>query len=351
MNKYKTIEWIDDGKAIRLLDQSILPTKLEYKDYNSAESIADAIKNMIVRGAPAIGVTAAYALPVAAFHAKPNDINAVKQAVSNADKLLRTSRPTAVNLFWALDEMTKKVDAAAYTNTDKYCQSLLQAAHELAESDVGINKNIAKHAMPLMPKECVNFIHHCNTGTLATVDYGTALGIIRMAHETGLQTHVFVDETRPRLQGARLTSWELKQLDISHQLIVDGASAHVMNTFNIDMCVVGCDRVAANGDVANKIGTCNLAIVAKANNVPFYVAAPLSTIDMDTEKGSYIEIEQRDQDEVTTINSTRVAPDKIEVYNPAFDITPAHYITAIITERGVVYPPFVENIRKIKHLE
>ncbi|WP_086934003.1 S-methyl-5-thioribose-1-phosphate isomerase [Agarilytica rhodophyticola] len=348
MSNYHSIKWIDDKKVLCLLDQSILPHKIEYQYYSSPEGVAGAIKDMVVRGAPAIGVAAAYGLVVAAFHTNSDDITHVEQSVLAADKLLRLSRPTAVNLFWALDEMAKSIEGSTYNNADDYRQLLLQAAHGLAASDVEINKGIAKHAMSLMPEESVNFIHHCNTGALATVDYGTALGIIRMAYETGLNTHVFVDETRPRLQGAKLTSWELKQLGISHQLVVDGASAHIMSNFDIDMCVVGCDRVAANGDVANKIGTHNLAIIANAYNVPFYVAAPLSTIDTKTLKGEDIEIEQRDTQEVTLINGGAISPNGIEVYNPAFDVTPARYITAIITEKGILYPPFEENIKKLK---
>jgi methylthioribose-1-phosphate isomerase len=204
--------------------------------------------------------------------------------------------------------------------------------------------------MPLMPKKKVTFIHHCNTGSLATVDYGTALGVIRTAHEAGLDVHVFVDETRPRLQGARLTCWELENQGISHQLIVDGASSHVMQKFAIDMCMVGCDRVAANGDVANKIGTCNLAAVAKAHGVPFYVAAPLANVDLGTKTGADIEIEERNPEEVAVINGSWIAPPGVKVYNPAFDVTPAGWVTAIVTERGIAYPPFTESLRWLKEL-
>ena len=348
MAVYKSIEWLDVDKAIRVLDQSVLPAKIEYKICRSAADSEAAIRDMVVRGAPLIGVTAAYGLVLAAHQEQTEDLPTLQQAVHQADQLLRTSRPTAVNLFWALDEMARRVEKQKLTNANEYRSVLLQCAHQLAEEDVAINKGIGSAALALMPKHKVTFIHHCNTGALATVDYGTALGVIRTAHENGLNVHVFVDETRPRLQGARLTCWELQQQGISHQLIVDGASAHVMQTFDVDMCVVGCDRVAANGDVANKIGTCNLATVARANGVPFYVAAPLSTIDLETLCGADIEIEQRAAEEVTTIDSVEVAPAATPVYNPAFDVTPADLITAIITEKGVVYPPFQESLRKIK---
>jgi methylthioribose-1-phosphate isomerase len=348
MADYKSIEWLEDEKALRLLNQLMLPGKLEYCLYTTVEGIASAIKDMTVRGAPAIGVAAAYGLVAAANETGGNDLDQLKAKLANAAALLRNARPTAVNLFWALDEMEHRANIQGATSADDLMSALLHSAHDIAQEDITINTNIGKSAMALMPEGKVTFIHHCNTGSLATVKYGTALGIIRMAHESGLTVNVFVDETRPRLQGARLTSWELKELGIAHKLIVDGASSLVMQKFDVDMCVVGCDRVAANGDFANKVGTCNLAAVARANNVPFYVAAPLSTIDLATACGEDIEIEERDADEVTVIEGQRVAPEGIDVYNPAFDITPASLITAIITEKGVVYPPFKENLQKIR---
>lgn len=345
---YKTIEWLDEKKAIRLLDQSVLPGEVRYQALENVESVFNAIGNMTVRGAPAIGVTAAYGLAIAAFRESSDETDAVKAAVQNASQYLSAARPTAVNLAWALGEVIRRVDQSDIESADEYREAILSCAHQMAQEDVDINRAIARSAMTLMPAEKVTFIHHCNTGSLATVDYGTALGVIRMAHETGLNVHVFVDETRPRLQGSRLTCWELNNQGISHQLIVDGASSHVMQKFAVDMCVVGCDRVAANGDVANKVGTSNLAAVARANGIPFYVAAPLSTIDLNSPSGHAIEIEERDPDEVRIINGTWVAPQNVNVYNPAFDITPADWITAIITEKGVVYPPFTEGLRSIK---
>ncbi|HLF30308.1 MAG TPA: S-methyl-5-thioribose-1-phosphate isomerase [Xanthomonadales bacterium] len=348
MAAYKTIEWLDDRKAIRLLDQALLPGQVAYQILTDVDGVAAAIRNMTVRGAPAIGVTAAYGLVLAAFEEKSDAIETVRQAVAEAARVLKAARPTAVNLSWALDEMALRVSRASLLNAGQYRQALLACAHELAQEDIDINRAIGQAAMALMPEGKVTFIHHCNTGSLATVDYGTALGIIRTAHESGLDVHVFVDETRPRLQGARLTCWELENQGISHQLIVDGASSHVMQKFAVDMCVVGCDRVAANGDVANKIGTCNLATVAKAHGVPFYVAAPLSTIDLATRSGADIEIEERDSAEVKIINETWIAPKDVNVYNPAFDVTPAHLITAIVTEKGVAWPPFAESLLRLK---
>jgi methylthioribose-1-phosphate isomerase len=223
---------------------------------------------------------------------------------------------------------------------------LLAEAKAIFDEDIEINKKIGNNALPLINKDA-KIIHHCNTGSLATVEYGTALGIIRIAHEQGKNVFVFVDETRPRLQGAKLTAWELKQLDIPHKVIVDSASGYVMKRFGVDMCIVGCDRVARNGDTANKIGTYNLAIVARAHRVPFYVAAPTSTIDLSIQSGDFIEIEERNSKEITRIGEYEITPVGTDVFNPAFDITPAKLITAFITERGIIYPPFDKNFSKI----
>jgi methylthioribose-1-phosphate isomerase len=348
MAVYKTIEWLDESKAVRLLDQSRLPGEVAYATLCDVEGVAAAIRNMTVRGAPAIGVTAAYGLVVAAYREPSDDIAAIDSAVQKAIGVLKASRPTAVNLFWALDHMAASVSQAALASGEEYRRALLACAHQLAKDDIDINRALGQAAMALMPAEKVTFIHHCNTGSLATVEFGTALGVIRTAHEAGLQVHVFVDETRPRLQGARLTCWELENQGISHQLIVDGASSQVMKTFAVDMCVVGVDRVAANGDVANKIGTCNLAIVARAHGVPFYACAPLSSVDLATSCGADITIEERDPAEVKIINEGWVAPRGVAVYNPAFDVTPAEFITAIVTEKGVAYPPFAESLRRLK---
>jgi methylthioribose-1-phosphate isomerase len=301
---------------------------------------------MVIRGAPAIGAAAAYGIALALFHSNADTLPRAHGEVKEAAEILRRSRPTAVNLFWAIDKMLARLSEPELSDVPALKEAALAEAHLIAEHDIQTNRQIGKNALELVP-ENARIIHHCNTGSLATVDYGTALGVIRAAHEHGKGVHVYVDETRPRLQGARLTSWELLQLGISHTVIVDGASGHIMRTQGVDFCVVGCDRVAANGDTANKIGTYNLALVAKAHNIPFYVAAPTSTIDMAIAKGDDIEIEEREAAEVSHVGATQVTPTGVEVANPAFDVTPAEYITAIITEFGVAYPPFGESLQAI----
>lgn len=342
---FKSIEWLEEG-TLRLLDQRKLPEEKTYNDYRDYQSVAEAIKDMVVRGAPAIGDSAAYGLALTAVHSQAADIDALRDELRQADAVLRQSRPTAVNLFWALNRMKQIIEDTTITDTSTMKEAILAEAHRIAAEDANTNKQIGLNALDLVPQEAT-IIHHCNTGSLATMDYGTALGVIRTAHEHGKKVQVLVDETRPRLQGARLTSWELKEQGIPHRVIVDGASGHYMRKEGVDFCVVGADRIAANGDTANKIGTYNLAVVAHENGVPFYVAAPLSTIDMDTPTGDDIEIEERNPLEVTHVRSEQLTPDNIQVGNPAFDVTPAKYITAILTERGVVYPPYEENLRKL----
>lgn len=342
---YHSLEWIDPG-TLRLLDQRALPAQTVYLDYRAAGDVAAAIREMVVRGAPAIGAAAAYGLALAAAHSQAEDGAALRADLRAAADVLRASRPTAVNLFGAIDWVLARAADPALASVAALRAAVLDEAHRIAQEDIATNRQIGLNALPLIPDRAL-IIHHCNTGALATVDYGTALGIIRTAHEHGKQVEVLVDETRPRLQGARLTAWELLQLGVPHRVIVDGASGHFMRTEQVDLCVVGCDRVAANGDTANKIGTYNLAIVAHAHGVPFYVAAPTTTIDLATPDGSAIEIEERPAREVTHIGSEQVTPDGVAVGNPAFDVTPARYITAIITERGVAYPPFEASLRAL----
>lgn len=347
MAVFRSIEW-QDG-VVRMLDQRLLPHEILYLDYQDYHQVAGAIKDMVIRGAPAIGAAAAYGLALAAFHNKGEEVLAVKGELESAAEVLRAARPTAVNLFYAIDRVMLKVrsfeplSGDPTTDLAQLRQLVLAEAHAIAEEDARINKAIGINALPLVPHKAT-FIHHCNTGALATIRYGTALGIIRTAHEHGRQVFVYVDETRPRLQGARLTSWELGELGIPHMVIVDGASGFVMKTKGVDLVTVGCDRVAANGDTANKIGTYNLAVVARAHGVPFYVAAPTTTIDLSIPNGAEIKIEERDTAEIAQIGSERVMPEGVQAYNPAFDITPAEYITAIITEEGVVYPPYTDNL-------
>jgi methylthioribose-1-phosphate isomerase len=338
---YCSVQWL--GSALRLIDQRLLPHQTRYLSLTDYREVAGAIHDMIVRGAPAIGAAAAYGLALCAVHSAAGSVNALRAELQEAAAVLRASRPTAVNLFWATDRMMALVADSACETVEGLRQAVVAEANAIADDDVATNRQIGMHALPLIPDKA-NIIHHCNTGALATMDYGTALGIIRTAHEHGKQVHVFVDETRPRLQGARLTTWELQQLGIPNTLIVDGASGHVMRTIGVDCVTVGCDRVAANGDTANKIGTYNLALAAHAHGVPFYVAAPASTIDMAIATGDEIAIEEREASEVTHMGETQLAPDDVKVFNPAFDVTPGRYITAIITEMGIAYPPFAESL-------
>jgi len=329
-----------------MLDQRRLPHETIYLDYTDYRQVAAAIREMVIRGAPAIGAAAAYGLALTAHHSQAGDVETLRQELETAAEVLREARPTAVNLFWAIDRVLARVAYPDLTTVEAIRQATLAEAEAIAADDVQTNKQIGLNALPLVPNRA-NVIHHCNTGSLATVDYGTALGIIRTAHEHGKQVHAYLDETRPRLQGARLSAWELKQLDVPHTVIVDGASGHLMRTVGVDLCVVGCDRIAANGDTANKIGTYNLALVAQAHNVPFYVAAPTSTIDMSIASGDEIKIEERPPEEVTHVGDTQITPDGVDVANPAFDVTPARYITAIITEVGIAYPPFEDSLAEL----
>lgn len=341
---FRTIEWLDNG-MLRLLDQRVLPAQTTYLDFTDYHEVAHAIRDMVVRGAPAIGVTAAYGMALAAKYAVASDLNALREELAQADVILRASRPTAVNLFWALNRIQQITNHTTIADAETLKQRILAEARTMAAEDAEICRRMGYNGAALVP-QTATIIHHCNTGSLAATDYGTALGVIRAAYEQGKSVHVLVDETRPRLQGARLTSWELKEQGISHQVIVDGASGHFMRRVGVDLCVVGADRIAANGDTANKIGTYNLAVVARANGVPFYVVAPTSTVDLSTPHGDLIEIEERAPREVTHVEDTQITPDAVAVGNPAFDVTPAQYITAIVTEKGVVYPPFLENLRK-----
>ncbi len=331
MSTFRSIAW--EGGRLVLLDQRRIPEEKTFLELETPDGVAEAIRTMAVRGAPAIGAAAAFGVVLAARRGE--DLEA-------ADALLRASRPTAVNLFWALDRM-KRVWAGFAGGREELVGALEAEALKIAEEDVAANKAIGRNALPLIPDEA-KILHHCNTGSLATVDYGTALGIIRIAHEAGKKVHAFLDETRPRLQGARLSAWELRELGIPHTVIADGASGHVMQKFGIDLVVVGADRIARNGDTANKIGTYNLALAARYHGVPFYVAAPTSTIDLETAAGAEIPIEERSPEELTHCGPVRVVPEGSPVYNPAFDVTPAELITAIVTEAGLAYPPFEESL-------
>lgn len=342
MSPYRTLEW-QDG-ALVLLDQRRLPHEVTYVTCRDPRQTATAIQNMTVRGAPAIGATAAYGLALAAFNSPAADPDRLQADLQSAAQVLLAARPTAVNLKWALERVLRCAAKDQAAGTLAMRNAVLGEAHAIADEDVRANRQIGQNALPLLP-DPVTFLHHCNTGALATVDYGTALGVIRAAHEAGRTVFVYVDETRPRLQGARLTAWELQQLGIPHQVIADGASGYVMKHCRVDAVTVGCDRVAANGDTANKIGTYNLAIVARAHGVPFYVAGPTSTVDLNTPSGDLIPIEERPAEELTRIGGELLTPEGTGAFNPAFDVTPAEYIRAIITEAGVCTPPYTQSLR------
>ncbi|MFO7682172.1 MAG: S-methyl-5-thioribose-1-phosphate isomerase [Chloroflexota bacterium] len=346
MSTFHTIIWIDEGGICQMLDQRKLPHEVVYNDYTGYAEVADAIRTMVIRGAPAIGAAAAYGMALACVHTSAASAAELRADLKTAAEVLRQSRPTAVNLFWAIERMLAVLADPDLDSVKKLQETAVATAKTIAAEDVEINKQMGLNALELVPQNAT-CIHHCNTGSLATVDYGTALGVIRTAHEQGRNISVLVDETRPRLQGGRLTAWELQQQGIPFKVIADGASGHFLRKGGVDFCVVGTDRVAANGDVANKIGTYNLAVVAHENGVPFYVASPTSTIDLSTPTGDEIEIEERPADEVTHAGDWQITPDGVEVGNPAFDVTPARYVTAIITEKGIVYPPYKENLAKL----
>jgi methylthioribose-1-phosphate isomerase len=301
---------------------------------------------MVVRGAPAIGAAAAFGMALAGRTSRAQDRRGVLADLRTAAETLCAARPTAVNLSWAVTRLLRRAEAEPEASAIP--GALVAEAQALADEDVQANRRLGEHGAALL-QDGDTILHHCNTGALATVDYGTALGVIRTAHERGKRVHVLVDETRPRLQGARLTAWELQQLGIPFTLIADNAAGHFMRTGQVDIVLVGADRVAANGDVANKIGTYKLAVVAQANGIPFFPCVPTSTIDLSLPTGDDIPIEERPAEEVTglTYDGQPVAPAGIQVANPAFDVTPYRYVTGIVTENGIAYPPFRVSLRQV----
>jgi methylthioribose-1-phosphate isomerase len=341
----RTVYWEDD--SVKMIDQRLLPNALEVVAYRTHREVAKAIKDMVVRGAPAIGAAAGFGLALAAREYASASTPELLIDLQNAAAVLRSARPTAVNLAWALDRILKKVSGFKGTANDLR-RIVLEEAQRIADEDVAINKRMAEHGAALI-NDGDTIIHHCNTGALATVDWGTALGVIRTAHEQGKHVHVLVDETRPRLQGARLTAWELEQYHIPYEIISDNMAGYFLHSGKAQKVLFGADRVAANGDVANKIGTYMLALAAHDNHVPVYSVVPTSTIDLSLEHGDLIPIEERNADEVLGIefHGERAAPKNAKARNPAFDVTPNRLITAIVTENGVVYPPFQKNLKKV----
>lgn len=339
----RTVEW--EKGSIRLIDQRQLPWKFEVIELRDPAAVAEAITDMVVRGAPAIGATAAYGMALAGLRSEAGSLDALHADLEAAAERLLRARPTAVNLAWAVKRQLNVATDPQWGTADELRAALIREAHVIADDDVVTNQRMGAYGATLV-QDGDTILHHCNTGALATVDYGTALGVIRSAHESGIKIHVLVDETRPRLQGARLTAWELKNLGVSFDLIADNAAGHFMRTGQVNLVLVGADRIAANGDVANKIGTYKLAVVARENGVPFYSVAPTSTIDLDLPSGDDIPIEERPAEEVITVAGYPMAPEGVSARNPAFDVTPHRYVTAIVTENGIAYPPFTRNLRR-----
>ena len=331
------VRWAD-GRLI-LLDQTLLPGREVERAYATWEEVAEAIRTLVVRGAPAIGVAAAFGVVLAARASRAATFDALAADVEVASKGLAATRPTAVNLFWALDRMRRAVEAGRGTAVEAVRTRLAGEAQAILTEDLAANRAIGDHGAALVPASA-RILTHCNAGALATAGYGTALGVIRSAHAQGKVALVWVDETRPVMQGSRLTAWECVREGIPHRLIADVTAASVMARGEVDLVVTGADRIAANGDTANKIGTYGLAVLARHHGVPFYVAAPFSTIDPTLESGSLIPIEERSADEVRRVGDRVTAPEASPVFNPAFDVTPASLIGAIITERGVFRPPY-----------
>lgn len=345
MKGIKTIEFKDD--ILYLIDQRKLPISHEIFQCKDYRDVDFAISDMVVRGAPAIGVAAAYGVVLAAKEFKDEEKDVFFRKMDEALDILNESRPTAVNLMWAISRMRNLIKENKDLSTEELYNKIKEEADRVYDEDIQTNKAMAKHGNEII-KENATILTHCNTGALATAGYGTALGVIREAHYTGKNIFVYADETRPRLQGGKLTAWELVQEGIPSKLIADNVAATLIRDGKIDVILVGADRIATNGDTANKIGTFMLSVIAKEYKVPFYIVAPTSTIDFDIETGEQIEIEERDASEVTHVEDIRVAPEGIEVYNPAFDVTPWQNITGIITEKGIIRAPYKENILKLK---
>ncbi len=344
---FDTIRW--DGDAVALIDQRILPAKEEYVICKTPEEVAFGITDMVVRGAPAIGVTAAMGIALGMKQAIQSGIKSeqeVRKSMDEVCEVMRNTRPTAVNLTWAIDRMKAKFEELVTEGAENVWTGLEREAIAIQQEDIDINRRMGKHGAELVP-DGARILTHCNAGALATAGYGTALGVIYAAHEAGKKIEVYADETRPFLQGARLTAWELAKFGIPVTLNTDNMAGYLMAQGKIDLVVVGSDRIAGNGDVANKIGTYSVAVLAKEHGIPFYVVAPTSTFDLTLSSGDQIPIEQRNPKEVTHVQGVRIAPEGVQVVNPAFDVTPNRYVTAIVCENGVARPPYVEEMRRL----
>jgi len=344
----QTLEWTDSG--VRFIDQTKLPTEETYVTCKTYEQVADAIRTMIVRGAPAIGVAAAMGIALGVKDSKAESVAELKKELDHICDVIGKTRPTAVNLFWAIERMQRKFEHLRVRPIAQIKQEIVEEAKHMHAEDIAANQAMGRHGATLLPREG-GVLTHCNAGALATAGYGTALGVIRAAVEQGKKIHVYADETRPFLQGSRLTAWELMKDGIPTTVISDNMAGAMMRQGKISAIVVGADRIAANGDVANKIGTYSVAVLAKENGIPFYVAAPLSTVDLNCPDGSKIPIEQRNPKEVTHIAGKQMVPDGVLIENPAFDVTPAKYVAAIITERGIAREPYAASLRALAGVE
>jgi methylthioribose-1-phosphate isomerase len=343
----KTVEWTDEG--VRMIDQRLLPTEEKYLILRSCEEVADAIKQMAVRGAPAIGVSAAMGIALGTKQAVGTAVADLEEDFDYYCDLMSRTRPTAVNLFWAIERMRERFrkSKGAGLSAEEIKAQLVAEAQRIFDEDIEANRRLGRFGGELLPDNST-VLTHCNAGALATAgDYGTALGVVRGARDAGKRVAVIADETRPFLQGVRLTAWELHKDEIPVTVITDNMAGHVMKQGKVDAVVVGADRIAANGDTANKIGTYMVAVLARQHSIPFYVAAPLSTIDLTLDSGEQIPIEERDSREVTHIREQQLAPEGINIHNPAFDVTPNELIAAIITDRGVARPPYTESLRRL----
>jgi len=347
----RTIEWNYETSQMQMIDQRLLPGEFKVAAFDEYQAVAQAITDMVVRGAPAIGAAAAFGMVLATQQSSAKDSAALREDLKTAGDYLKEARPTAVNLAWAIDRILDTTSTIT-GGADELRQAVLQEAQRIADEDVEINKRMAENGAALI-EDGDTVIHHCNTGALATVDWGTALGVIRMAHEQGKNIHVLVDETRPRLQGSRLTAWELTQYGVPFDIISDNAAGYFLSSGQVQKVFVGSDRTAGNGDVANKIGTYMLALAAYDNGVPFYPVVPTSTIDLSLSSGDQIPIEERHQSEVLslTFQGQPSFPENSSARNPAFDVTPHRLVTGIVTENGVAYPPFDINLAKAVNAE
>ncbi|MBW1676120.1 MAG: S-methyl-5-thioribose-1-phosphate isomerase [Deltaproteobacteria bacterium] len=340
----KTIVWKDN--QVVMIDQRKLPMRERYVVCKDYRSVIRAIKGLIIRGAPAIGVAAAMGVAVGALKIRTSNLDQFRAKLDAICRDMVTARPTAVNLAWAVERMKQVADQTSHRGVKEVKSRLVEEARKILEEDIAINRTMGRHGQRLL-KDGSRVLTHCNAGALATGGYGTALGVVRAAVEAGKRIEVFADETRPFLQGARLTAWELKKSGIPVTVITDNSAGYFMQHGKVDAVIVGADRIAANGDVANKIGTYMVAVLARTHSVPFYVAAPVSTIDLSVKEGQDIPIEQRDQTEVTHFQGRRIAPQGVVAGNPAFDVTPHRYVSAIITEKGVITPPFKSRLKRL----